>query len=105
MIKLTKKDIVTAFMKEPHSISFAKIFRDYLRDLGVRKVETKDPNIRDKYIVDEWELKRWFWSFLENAVALHTQTITVNKEDLTDYDIALIVKSLKGMKVNVKVKE
>lgn len=96
------KVIISLFLKHPHNILFIKSFSEKLK---LFREEIKQKNFifeKDAVRKNEWEFKRWFWSFLEHAVPHHTHYILVTKEDLLDYDVALIVKSLKSFKVEIR---
>lgn len=98
-----KTNIVNKFHHHPHKIDFILSYVLKLAIDKTRLVEIELQADKDKLIADNWELKRWFWSFIENAVVLHTDYIEVDKRLLTDFDVNLIVKSLKGYGVEIRI--
>lgn len=98
----TIRVIIDRFRKEPHQVDFIVEFSKALADFRDAIEASKIEQNKDDYRRQEWEFKRWFWSFLENAVPLHTKTIHVTKEQLQNYDVALVVKSLKSFGVEIK---
>jgi len=99
---ILNKTIVSQFRKEPHQVLFIESFSKALENFRCAIAASELEQNKDDYRRQEWEFKRWFWSFLENAVPHHTKTIHVTKEQLQNYDVALIVKSLKSFGVEIK---
>lgn len=99
---ITIETIVTQFRAEPYSASFILLFVKKLDEFRSKIKEASTEKERDTWRRWEWEFKRWFWSFLENAAALHTHIIHVSHEEIQGYDVALIIKSLKSLGVTIK---
>jgi len=98
-----KKNIVGKFHRFPHKPDF---ILSYALALAIDKEaigQEENQKIADALIAENWELKRWFWSFLDNAVVLHTSLIEVREVLLEDFDVNLIVKTLKGSGVTIVI--
>lgn len=95
-------NIIALFRKEPHQVNFIIEFSKALEENREVINGCHTEAQRDYFRRQDWEFKRWFWSFLENAVPLHTKTIHVTKAQLQNYDVALVVKSLKSFGVEIK---
>ena len=99
---ITIETIVSQFRTEPCRASFILLFVKKLDEFRDKIKEAPTEKERDTWRRWEWEFKRWFWSFLENAVALHTTHISVTELEIQNYDVALIIKSLKSLGVTIK---
>lgn len=102
MIDDIKLEIVAAFNKDKHSVQFIKLYEKQL-DIFREKLKVEPKGVVRRMLLNyEWEFKRWFWSFIENAVVHHTHTLTIDKNKGISYDLELVLKSLKGLGVSIK---
>ena len=101
MIK-EKRLISNQFFLQTHKVDFILIFISTLAVIKKAIDKAMNQESINKIIANEWEFKRWFWSFLENAVIQHTKTIHVERKLLEQYDVKLITNSLKSLGVEIK---
>jgi len=103
IMDVSKKNIVGKFHRNCHTVDFILAYIIQLNAFDEVMNDVEDQKDKDKVIASSWSFKRWFWSFIENAVVLHTTLIEVKAELLENYDVDLIIKTLKSFGVRIVV--